>query len=167
MEAGQRALLVRRLTPLALALCLLTGCAGTPRQQRRRAEYAIGGSLIGVIASSLTMAALPGQKPVLIPITIGFGVLAVASTVAYGVAHARVVNEPAGPPPKPNPPWALTQRAQAAARADRCDEVRELDPKVKALDEDFHAVVFMRDVAIKRCLEPAPPRPKRKPAARR
>jgi hypothetical protein len=138
---------------LLLVVVLVLGCGATPKQTERRTELAIGGSLVGVIASSLAMAALPSQKTILVPVTIGFGVVAVGSAIAYGIVHARVVTEPAGPPPKPNPPWALTQQAQAAARADRCDEVRELGVKVKALDDDFHAVVFMRDVAIKRCLD--------------
>ena len=82
---------------------LLAGCAGTPRKNERRAELAIGGSLLGVIASSLTMAAVPQGKPVLIPITITFGGLAVASAIVYGVEHSKVASEPEGPPPKPNP----------------------------------------------------------------
>ena len=155
---------MRRLSPLVL--CVLVACAGTSKN-RRRAEYAIGGSLVGVLVGALTMAAWPAGKPVLIPITIGFGVLAVGSTVTYAVVTSRLAAEPTVPP-KPNPPWALTQQAQAAARADRCAEVKELDAKVKELDEDFHAVVFKRDVAIQRCLEsradqgPEPPKPKRK-----
>lgn len=164
MEARQRELLVRRLTNVALAACLLGGCGGTPRARERRAELAIGGSLIGVIASSLTMAAVPQGKPVLIPITITFGGLAVASAVAYGIAHSQVVDEPAGPPPKPNPAWEYTKKAEAAARADRCDEVRDLNVTVMMLDKDFHDVVFARDVAIARCLA-ANDAPKAKPSA--
>lgn len=156
------------LSGVAVAACLAAGCAGTPKANRRRAEYAIGGSLLGVIASSLMMAAVPQGKPVLIPIAITFGGLAVASTVAYLVVDSRIEDAPAGPPPKPNPAWDYTQKAQAAARAGRCDEVRDLDVTVMALDKDFHAVVFMRDVAIKRCLEPeAEPKPSPKPKRKR
>jgi hypothetical protein len=46
----------------------------------------------------------------------------------------------------------LWKRAAAAARADDCATLRELDPEIFALDSEFHAVVFARDVAIARCL---------------
>ena len=139
---------------VVVTLLVLAACAGTPKQQRRRAEFAIGGSLAGLMASGLTMAAWPGGKPYLIPIAIGFGGLAIASTVLYGVAHSRVEVEPPPPaaPPKPNPAWPLTQQAQAAAREGKCDEVKDLDARVKDIDGDFHAIVFARDVAIQRCL---------------
>ena len=44
------------------------------------------------------------------------------------------------------------KRAYAAARADDCATVRALDPQIRALDVEFHDVVFMRDVGIARCL---------------
>jgi hypothetical protein len=46
----------------------------------------------------------------------------------------------------------LTKAAQAAARRDECDRVKVLDGQVHELDADLHAVVFMRDAAIQRCL---------------
>lgn len=67
---------------------LLTACA-SPALQKRRAEYAIGGSLLGVMAGGLTMAAVPSQKPILIPVTIAFGALAVASTVVYVIIDGQ------------------------------------------------------------------------------
>lgn len=46
----------------------------------------------------------------------------------------------------------LTKLAAAAARADDCATVRRQAPDVLALDPEFYEVVFMRDVAIRRCL---------------
>jgi hypothetical protein len=144
-----------------------SGCAGDQaRRTRRHAELAIGGSLLGVIAGSLGIAALPGEKRIFIPITVTFGLLAVASAVVYGVAHAsieEVEEEPwrvAPPPPPEDRPqaWALTQEAQAAARSGDCVRVHALDDEVLRLDHEFHAVVFVRDAAIARCLaEPSEP----------
>jgi hypothetical protein len=51
---------------------------------------------------------------------------------------------------------ALSKRAAAAARADDCVSVRTLDPQVRALDVEFHALVFLRDIAIARCLQDRP-----------
>lgn len=47
---------------------------------------------------------------------------------------------------------ALWKRGAAAARADDCATVRAVDPQIRELDDEFHAVVFSRDVAIARCL---------------
>lgn len=62
-------------------------------------------------------------------------------------------------PPLPNPvierrerAWRLTQQAAVAARADRCDIVKTLNQQVFDLDPDFYATVFLRDVAIDRCV---------------
>lgn len=48
--------------------------------------------------------------------------------------------------------WALTQEAQAAARADDCGTVLALSGKVQTIDADFYDTVFVRDAAIRRCL---------------
>ncbi len=72
-----------------LVVALLVACGASPQQNRRRAEYAIGGSLVGVMAGGLTMAAVPSEKPILIPVTIAFGALAVASTVVYVIVDGQ------------------------------------------------------------------------------
>ncbi len=138
------------------AVLLATGCAG-PQAHRtaRRAELGIGVSLAGVLATSLVIAAAPSTKPESIAVTAAFGGAAILCAIVYGVAYA---NEPPPAPPPPPPPdrrpeaWALTQQAQAAARANDCATVKRLDASVAALDESFHAVVFARDVAIAGCL---------------
>jgi hypothetical protein len=48
--------------------------------------------------------------------------------------------------------WDLTKQAADAARREDCTEVQAIDPRVRDLDRDFHMSVFMRDVAIQRCL---------------
>jgi hypothetical protein len=72
-----------------VVVALLAGCGASAQQTRKRAEIAIGGSLLGVMAGGLTMAALPSEKEILAPIMIGFGVLAIASTVIYVVADSQ------------------------------------------------------------------------------
>ena len=49
--------------------------------------------------------------------------------------------------------WILTKQAAIAARAENCALVRETSVKVLAADADFHASVFVNDVAIARCLK--------------
>jgi hypothetical protein len=144
----------------ALALTLvLCACAPThARRTVRYAEYAIGGSLAGIIAGSLIIGAVPDHKPVGIAVAATFGGLAVASAIVYGVAYANL--PPEGPPPaapdhRPEA-WELTKQAQAAARAGDCAQVRQLDPQIRSLDPGVHDVVFMRDVAVQGCLF-APP----------
>ena len=53
--------------------------------------------------------------------------------------------------------WELTKAAQAAARENDCAKVTELSAQVGALDPDLYAEVFMKDVAVQRCLMPAAP----------
>ncbi len=55
--------------------------------------------------------------------------------------------------------WALTKQAQEAARTDDCTKVTELSAQVGALDAEFFADVFMKDVAVQRCLTPKEPTP--------
>ncbi len=50
--------------------------------------------------------------------------------------------------------WAriLTSRAAGAAREGRCPRVRRLEKRVNVYDREVHDFVFMRDLAILKCL---------------
>lgn len=50
--------------------------------------------------------------------------------------------------------WAATKDAANAARAGDCAAVQQLDTEVRGIDADFYGTVFVRDVAIARCLAP-------------
>lgn len=147
-----------RALPVLVAISVLVGCSGPQAARiKRPAELAIGGSLLGVLAGSVVIAAAPSTKPESIGVTIGFGGLALISAVVYGVAYANAP-APEPPPPPPEKPdhrpeaWAKTQQAQSHARGGDCETVKALSAEVAALDAEFHTVVFARDVAIARCL---------------
>jgi hypothetical protein len=53
--------------------------------------------------------------------------------------------------------WERTQAAATAARAGDCALVHTIGIEVHGLDAEFHATVFVRDVAIKKCLDAAVP----------
>lgn len=50
--------------------------------------------------------------------------------------------------------WKLAARD---ARSDQCDRVRERGARIRELDEEFYAVVYLRDVAIARCARTGTP----------
>ena len=60
--------------------------------------------------------------------------------------------------------WGLTKEAAAAAHGGDCTKVVNVGSQVLALDAEFHATVFLRDVAIKRCLDADAPAPVTTPA---
>lgn len=50
--------------------------------------------------------------------------------------------------------WRLTRTAAAAARVGACDTVPPIAKELRLLDPEFRETVFLRDVAIARCLTP-------------
>ena len=139
-----------------LVLVASLGCgARNAHRTMRYSEITLAGALIGVLASSLAMAALPDHKDAIIPITIGFGVVGLGAFGCYLAADLAEDDHPMTPLQHADEEaWALTQRAETAARAGDCAKVDKISPKVHDLDADFHVKVFSRDVAIARCLKP-------------
>jgi hypothetical protein len=143
---------------LVIALCL-SGCG--PQKSPRTMHYAqltLTGGLIGVLASSLAVAATsqhPDVKDAMIGVDIGFGAIAVGSLLVYLVADIYDEEPPSqsAQTKADEEAWEMTKRAREAARKGDCERVKKIEPTVKAKDPSFHDVVFMRDVAIQRCLQ--------------
>ncbi|HEX5062707.1 MAG TPA: hypothetical protein VFV99_25215 [Kofleriaceae bacterium] len=78
------------------------------------------------------------------------------------VMYVPVGATPAGPGALPPPVTLdahsqaveLTQQARTQAQAGECDDVKAIDARVRALDPEYHATVFMRDALIAYCVAP-------------
>lgn len=84
----------------------------------------------------------------------------VAITWCLGVPIAK----PLPPPPPPRDrikdrekAFALTKQASKAARDGKCADALALEPQVRELDTNVHEAWFVRDDAIKPCLQRAAP----------
>lgn len=117
-----------------------------------RSQQGLVVSLLGVLATSLAISAVPDQKDWLVPTDVGFGAAAVACLAVYLAADASDGRPMTEREIKQDQAWQLTKRARDQARKGHCDAVQKIEPRVQALDPDFHDVVFVRDVAIHRCL---------------
>ena len=144
----------------ALAVLLALACGCTQQQARkahRAGEIATAGGLVGVLGCGLIAAAIPAHDDAImtggaitfVPIAV-LGALLFITTDSKANAEAeplmtrRERNQAAA--------WEMTKQAAEAARIQDCTQVQAIAPRVRDLDQDFHVTVFMRDVAIQRCL---------------
>lgn len=145
------------LVGLAIAPVLTSGC--TVRQARvahRAGEIGLAGGLVGILASGAAAVAIPSQEDLFTTAGIAFIPVAVVGALLY-IATDSKANEPPARQlsrreRRQEAAWELTKQAASAAREWDCTQVQAIDPRVRDLDHDFHTVVFMRDVAIQRCL---------------
>jgi hypothetical protein len=156
----KRVVMSRRWIPI---LVLALGC-GERRASLKVTSYATGTAIAG---GALVSVFAQGEEPPGGPIMLGAGMFVIGSIIAVAAGIDALFDsrsEVDAPPPAPvKPPairpereraWALTKVAALAARHEDCAQVRELSITIEALDAELHAVVFRRDVAIARCLEP-------------
>jgi hypothetical protein len=142
---------------LAIAV-LLAAC--TPPQARRAhrvGEVGTAVGLVGILGSVTGAALVPSQEDTLTTVGLAFVPVALVGALVYigtdrfaGTDHHErhlTMRER-----QRATAWELTKQAKSAARSRDCTQVTAIDPRVHELDADFHDVVFMRDVAIKRCL---------------
>ncbi len=135
----------------------LVGCG--PQKSPRTmwyAQWTIAGSLVGVLGASAGVAATAGTgaKDTLIGVDIGFGAVAVGALLVYLVAdiYDEEPQNQSAQSKADEEAWQMTKRARDAARAGDCARVKKIEVAVRDKDKGFHDVVFMRDVAIQKCL---------------
>jgi hypothetical protein len=144
------------LAVVALAAC---GYQQSPRTMRA-CEFVIAGSLVGVLGTSIAAGPATGTtKDVLVDADVSFAALTLTALAVYLVAdyYDRPPPSQSAQQRADEQAWELTKRARDAARAGDCDRVKKIAPAVRDKDRGFYDVVFMRDVAIQRCLQPATP----------
>jgi hypothetical protein len=124
--------------------------------QSQRAKLIAGGVSVGIsgVSTYEIMTTDEENPPVMLTalaITAGmFGLVALLSGLDHEEEPRKTVV--VRTPDRRDEAWELTKLAAAAARDGKCDLVCVNDRIVREIDFEFHEVVFMRDVAIARCL---------------
>ncbi|HEY5920253.1 MAG TPA: hypothetical protein VIV11_01225 [Kofleriaceae bacterium] len=142
---------------LAAVLLLACGCTQTQaRKANRVGEVATAGGLIGVLACGVVAALDPAHEDTIMAVGLGFVPISVLGALLYVGTTSRA-NEDTGPTMTRRErnratAWEMTKQAADAARMRDCTQVQAIAPRVRDLDLEFHVSVFMRDVAIQRCL---------------
>ena len=142
---------------LVVVLALTSACTQTQARRAHRAgEIATAGGLLGILACGMTAAALPEHDSQILDVGLVFVPISVFGALVYISTDEKAMSE--APPMVTRrernraAAWDLTKQAADAARQQDCTQVQAIDPRVRDLDRDFHTSVFMRDVAIQRCL---------------
>ena len=142
---------------VAVVLALTCGCTqAQARKAHRAGEIATAGGLIGVLACGVVAALDPAHEDTIMTVGLGFVPISVFGALVY-ISTDKRANEDTGPmltrrERNRATAWELTKQAADAARSQDCTQVQAIAPRVRDLDLDFHVSVFMRDVAIQRCL---------------
>lgn len=109
-----------------------------------------------MLGAGLTAAAIPSHDSEILTVGLVFVPISVIGALVF-ITTDEKANAEHGPmltrrERRRAEAWELTKQAEQAARERDCVQVEAIDPRVRDLDLEFHGVVFMRDVAIQRCL---------------
>jgi hypothetical protein len=109
-----------------------------------------------MLAAGMTASAIPAHDTEIMTVGLAFVPVSVIGALVF-IATDDKANEQPAPyitrrERRRAEAWELTKQAKEAARSADCTQVQAIDPRVKDLDLEFHGIVFMRDVAIQRCL---------------
>jgi len=144
---------------LAVVFAFACGCThGQLRKVHHVSEVTTGGALVGILACGTIAAFDQMHEGTILAIGVVFVPIAILGAFTYvatdSEAHHEVTPEPTQRERKRAAAWELTKEAATAARGDDCTQVQAIAPRVRELDADFYVSVFLRDVAIARCLSP-------------
>ena len=122
----------------------------------RAGEVATAAGLIGVLGAGVIASLYPAEDDTIMTVGLGFVPISLVGALVY-IATDEKANEDHAPTLTRRErnraaAWDLTKQAAGAARDKDCTQVQAIAPRVRDLDIDFHVSVFMRDVAIQRCL---------------
>lgn len=142
---------------LVLVVVLASACTQTQaRRVHRVGEVATAAGLVGVLTSVTIASAIPAREDTFTTAGLAFIPVAVLGALLYITTDSIARRKPERPLSRRErhqaAAWDLTKQAASAARAEDCTQVQAIAPRVRDLDADFHVSVFMRDVAIQRCL---------------
>jgi hypothetical protein len=142
---------------LAVVLVIAGACTQTQARKAHRAgEIATAGGLVGILACTTTASLARAHEDTLLTVGVAFVPISLVGALLY-IATDSTVNRDRAPAPTRRErhratAWELTRRAATAARMHDCTQVQAIAPRVRELDHDLHTSVFIRDVAIQRCL---------------
>lgn len=142
---------------VAVVLLLACGCTqAQARKAHRAAEISTAGGLVGVLACGVVASLDPAHEDTIMHVGLAFVPVSVLGALVY-ISTDKRANEDHGPvltrrERNRAAAWELTKQAADAARSQDCTQVQAIDPRVRDLDTELHVSVFMRDVAIQRCL---------------
>ena len=142
---------------VVVVVLVLAGCTqAQARKAHRAGEVTTAGGLLGVLACGVTAALDPAHEDIIMKTGLAFVPISVLGALVYISTDSRA-NEDPGPTLTRRErnraaAWELTKQAADAARSQDCTQVQAIAPRVRDLDQEFHLGVFMRDVAIQRCL---------------
>ena len=141
---------------LALVLALAACTQAQAHRAHRGGEIATGAGLVGVLGCVTAASIVPAHEDALTTVGIAFIPVAVLGALVF-ISTNHIVERDREPPltrreRHRRTAWELTKQAADAARVADCTQVQAIAPRVRELDLEFHGVVFMRDIAIQRCL---------------
>ena len=144
---------------LAVVLVLACGCThGQLRTAHRTSEIATAGALVGILTCGTVAAFDQMHEDAILKVGLAFVPVAILGALVYvatyNEAHHEVVPQPTRRERQRATAWELTKQAADAARSEDCTQVQAIAPRVRELDVEFYGTVFVRDVAIARCLSP-------------